>query len=287
MQQRSKEWHQARVGRITASNVGAILGHAPYQTREGVMRAMIRATMGAESEFSGNIATEHGVNNEDGALIDFQLETGFDVQKVGFVTKEDWAGCSPDGLIGDSAGLEIKCPFSLRAIGDPVFKPLSDQPHYYDQVQFSMWVTDRPTWHFFQWSPYGTSLEEVWIDYAWRDENMPVLRQFYTEYLDALKSPDEYLEALRAEVDTPDMAKKLREYDELSEAIDNATERRKELLGEIVERVGNVNALVCGRKLTLVKKEGAISYATAIKKLLPDADLEPYRGKPSQHWKLS
>src|SRR5690606_37483111 len=114
MKQRTDEWNKARVGRITASRVGAILGLAPYQTREGVMREMVREYHGAPSEAQSNIATDYGTNHEDGALIDYRLETGTNPEIVGFITKEDWAGCSPDGLIGDHAGLEIKCPFGKR-----------------------------------------------------------------------------------------------------------------------------------------------------------------------------
>lgn len=48
----------------------------------------------------------------------------------------------------------------------------------------------------------------------------------------------------------------------------------------------NSNALLCGRKLTFIQKDGAISYAKAIKELAPDADLEKWRGKTVQYWKL-
>lgn len=286
MQQQSDDWHKARAGRITASRVGAILGCAPYQTRDGVMREMVRQHHGAEKEFNGNIATEYGNNNEDGALIDFRIETGLTVENVGFITKEDWAGCSPDGLIGDKAGIEIKCPFGKRKHVRPDFKPLADQPHYYAQIQFSLWVTGRAEWYFFQWCPAGIWLETVLPDQKWLDENLPVLRQFYAEYLSAIADPADYLGELRPEIDTPEMAKMLREYDELSEAIDNATERKKALLEDIVAKAGDRNALVCGRKLTEVKKDGAISYAKAIKELAPNADLEKWRGNPSRYWKL-
>ena len=47
------------------------------------------------------------------------------------------------------------------------------------------------------------------------------------------------------------------------------------------------NADVHGRKLTLVKKQGSISYAKAIKELLPDADLEKWRGKETESWRLT
>lgn len=79
----------------------------------------------------------------------------------------------------------------------------------------------------------------------------------------------------------------LDEYDQLSEAIDNATERKKEVLQELIALSGDKNALIWGRKLTKVEKEGAISYAKAIKDLAPDVDLSKYKGKPSTSWRLS
>jgi exodeoxyribonuclease (lambda-induced) len=159
MEQRSAEWFEARRGLITASQVGAILGHAPYATRADVMRRMVREYVGAASEFEGNIATEYGVNNEAGAVVEYTMEFANKVQDVGFITREDWAGCSPDGKIGDDGGLEVKCPFGLRKDADPQFKTLADQPHYHDQVQFSLWVTGWKYWHFYQWNPVRTKLE--------------------------------------------------------------------------------------------------------------------------------
>ncbi len=111
-EQRSAEWFEARKGRVTASMVGAILGHSPHMTRKDAMRSMVRSALGVESEFQGNIATQHGNYHEEGAIFDYTLETKIEVQKSGFIPHEDWAGCSPDGLIGFSGvegGLEVKC----------------------------------------------------------------------------------------------------------------------------------------------------------------------------------
>jgi len=287
MEQRSAEWFEARRGMVTASAVGGILGNSPYQKRADVLRAMVRSYHGAESEWGSNIATEYGTRNEYGALVEFEMETGLTVQAVGFITREDWAGCSPDGLLSDHAGLEIKCPFGKRNDENPKFKTLREQPHYYDQVQFSLWVTDRMSWLFYQWSPGGAVLEPVSVDQVWQDENLPKLRQFYAEYLDAVKTPDDYLEPLRVEVDTFEAQRIVAEYDQLSEAIDNATSRKKELLAEMVRLSGDRDAIFGGRKLTLVKRAGSVSYAKAIAKYAPDADLEPYRGKASEGWRLS
>ena len=66
-QQQSPEWFQARKGRVTGSMVGAILDIAPYMTRDQALRSMVRAYHGAPSEFTGNVATEYGNKNEEGA----------------------------------------------------------------------------------------------------------------------------------------------------------------------------------------------------------------------------
>lgn len=286
MKQRSPEWFSARKGRVTGSVAGAILGHAPYATRDDILRRMVRDYHGAESEFQGNIATKFGEMHEAGAIIDFRLETGLDVEEVGFLPYEDWLGASPDGLTSDGGVLEVKAPFGKRKDETPIFKPLSDQPHYYAQVQIEMLCAGRDHAWFFQWAPGGTLLEYVEPDQAWRDENLPKLRQFHAEYLDAIKEPDEHLAPRRLEIDTPEASRMLREWDDLNEAIERAEARKKDLLDEIVLLAGNGNAEICGRKLTLVERSGSISYAKALAELAPGADLEKWRGKPSSSWRL-
>lgn len=282
MKQRSPEWFSARKGRVTGSVAGAILGHAPYATRNDILRRMVRDYHGAESEFTGNIATRHGEIHEDGAITDFRLETGLDVEEVGFLPYEDWLGASPDGITSDGGVLEVKVPFSKRKDETPIFKPLSDQPHYYAQVQIEMLCAGRGHAWFYQWSANGSKLERVKPDQEWRDENLPKLRQFHAEYLDAIKAPDEHLKPRRVQIDTAKAALMLQEWDDLAEAIERAEARKKALLEEFVLMAGNGNAEICGRKLTFVQKDGAISYAKAIKELAPDADLEKWRGQPAR-----
>jgi putative phage-type endonuclease len=289
MEQRSPEWFASRLGLITASSVGAILGHSPNATRADVMRRMVREWHGAEPEFTGNIATEYGQNNEAGAIVEFKLETGFDVEPVGFITKEDWAGCSPDGRIGevDPIGLEVKCPFGLRDAPAPVpFKSLRSQLHYYDQVQFSLWVTGWQEWKFYQWAKNGTMLETYVANPYWQYESLVELQEFHKEYLHEREMPHaaKYLAPRRKEIDTPEAARVMAEYDQICESIENAESRKKELLADMVRMAGEKDAVIAGRNLTKVEKAGAVSYAKAIKELLPDADLEKLRGNPSIYW---
>ena len=251
------------------------------------MRRLARDWHGAEPEFSGNIATRHGQAHEDGAIIDFMMETGLDVEPVGFLPYEDWLGASPDGLTSDGGVLEVKVPFSLRKSEDPNFKTLSDQPHYYAQVQVEILCANASHGWFWQWSAHGTRLERVEIDHAWRDENLPRLKQFHAELMDAIRSPDEHLAPRRVVIDTLAASRLLREYDEMAEAEGRASARRKAILDELVQMAGNGDAEVCGRKLTRVDRAGSISYAKALAELAPGADLEKWRGQPSSSWRLS
>lgn len=289
MEQRTAEWHEARNGRITASAVGAILGNSPHNNRDDVMRRMVRDWHGAESEFTGNVATEYGTFHEAGALVEYQMETGNAVTPEGFITKEDWAGCSPDGLVGLVGGLEIKCPFGKRKMtAADTFKSIDEQPHYYDQIQFSLWVCERAWWDFFQWSPTATHLIRVMPCSKWRAKNLPKLRQFYAEYLHE-REPENaapYLEDKRVVIDTLEAAKMVSEWDDLCEAMDRAKERKDDLLAQMVKEAGSRNAVFAGRNLTLTKRAGSVSYAKALAELSPGADLEKWRGKPSKSWGL-
>ena len=287
MQQRTTEWFAARRGRVTGSVAGAILGVNPHTSREDVLRRLVRDWHGAEPEFVGNIATMHGTAHEDGAIVDFQMETGIGVNPVGFLPYEDWLGASPDGLTDDGGVLEVKVPFGKRNDTNADFKPLTDQPHYYAQVQIEILCANASHGWFWQWSAHWFDLDRVEIDQAWRDENLPRLKQFHAELMDAIRKPDEYLAPRRKVIDTPEASKMLREYDEMAEAEERASARRKAIIDELVQMAGNGDAEVCGRKLTRVDRAGSISYAKALAELAPGADLEKWRGKPSSSWRLS
>lgn len=283
-EQRTEEWFAARKGRLTGSMVGAALGLAPYMSKDDCLRALVRDMHGMPSEFEGNIATEYGTNFEPQAKVAYEMLTGHDVIEVGFIPFETWSGVSPDGIIGDDGLVEIKCPFGLRKDEEPTFKPLADQPHYYAQVQMQLHVTARKWCDFFQWSPRGHKLERVEYSPEWIAENLPRIIAFWWKAKDA--DPADFEGPNRKVIDTPEAARLIAEYDELSEAIDNANGRKKDIVARLVEMSEGKNATVAGRNLTLVKRKGSIAYAKALAKYAPDADLEPFRGKESESWQV-
>jgi len=95
----------------------------------------------------GGGAMEQGSLREDEAIAYFGILTGQRVRRVGFITTDDGAwGCSPDGLLGDGTGAEIKCPEPHTHVRYLLDGNLPDD--YQAQVQGAMLVTGAPTWWF-------------------------------------------------------------------------------------------------------------------------------------------
>lgn len=293
-EQGSKEWHKARIGRITGSAVGAILGLSPWQKPSDVIRAMVREYHGAESEFTGNIATDHGNMHEQRAMLAFMRETGLSVEKCGFFPYGDRMGASPDGLTSDGGVLELKVPYSLRNGGD--FKPLADQPHYAAQVQMELLATGRTHAYFAQYrAPKGDplapdyveeaiSIERVEADPHWIDNNLDAINAFYQRYLAELDNP-EHLEPPRVHIDSADAGTLLMELDAIRKRKKEDEKREKDILAELVKMAGEKNASIHGRPLTLVERKGNVQYNKIPE--LQNVDLEKYRGKGSSYWKFT
>jgi putative phage-type endonuclease len=287
IEQRTEEWFEQRKGRVTASSVGAILGLSPYMKREDVMRNMVREFHEYEREFKGNQATEYGTFHEDMAVIDYQLKTGNTVEKTGFHNFENWIGASPDGFVAKNRLIEIKCPYGQRDKIPPVFKTLEQQPHYYAQVQIQLFVTGMSACDFYQWTPNGDYLETVAYDRKWIEKNVPILKAFYDDYLLQRMFPDQYLQDKRATNNANSTAYRVEYYFELKAQIAELDALAKGVLEQIVKDCNEKDSDINGHKLTKVVKKGAVSYAKAVKELLPDADLTPYMGEQSEYWRLS
>ena len=288
IEQRTEDWFKIRKGRVTGSNVGAILGLSPFMKPEDVMRRMVRDWHNAPSEFTGNAATEYGTFHEKIAKMDYEMENPtHTIVETGFYTVQDWLGASPDGLIGTDGLIEIKCPYGQRDKNPPVFKTIKQQPHYYAQIQIQLFATKRIICSFYQWSPHGSNKELVSINPVWLQENLPKLKIFYDDYLEERELPkaQKYLDDKHTDAHHANAL--LGEYLILKDQLDELEAKKKALLEEIVMTCGEKDSVINGHKLTKVTRAGSVSYAKAIKDLCPDADLKPYTGQPTEFWKLS
>lgn len=280
LQQGSEDWFNARIGRVTASSVGAILGLSPFRKRQDVMRSMVREWHGALSEFTGNVATEYGNMNEHLARTDYQLTTGNIVETTGFHTHGSWLGASPDGFVDDGL-IEIKCPYSLRNGGE--FKSIKTQWHYLAQVQIQMFVTGREWCHFYQWSKDSSKLEMVHYDHDYVLDILKELRAFYDEFLQELGNPA-HLKSRYEIIEGESVQSLIVKYISAKSEISTIGELRDFLLEKIVEECGESESVIGEHKLTRVNRK-SIGYKNAIADLLPDADLSAYESITS-YWTL-
>lgn len=152
-EQGSEEWIVSKLGVISASNISCVLAKKGTATREGYISELVaQVATGEMAEISGP-ALRWGKEQEQSARSAYEFSTGSTVSAVGFIYgKDKRTGCSPDGIIGDTKGLEIKCPYTSKVHVDFLAMEKIKLEYIY-QVQFSMWITGIEEWDFCSFDP--------------------------------------------------------------------------------------------------------------------------------------
>jgi len=172
VEQGTPEWHSARLGIPTASVFDKILtttGEISKQREKLIYKLAGERVAGIAEDSYSNDAMLRGIEMEAEARSLFELTTGLQVEQIGFCYNDEskTVGCSPDGLIGDDEGLEIKCPSIAVHVEYLIGGKLPTT--YFQQVQGSLAVTGRKRWHFFSYypavKPFHIIVErdEIWI----------------------------------------------------------------------------------------------------------------------------
>jgi putative phage-type endonuclease len=114
MDQRSVEWHQARLGHATGSRASDIIAGKETQARKGYITQLVTERLtGMSQDFYTNADMQRGIEVEPVARAAYQASNDL-VDEVGFIKHQTilWFGASPDGLVGNDGLVEIKCPRS-------------------------------------------------------------------------------------------------------------------------------------------------------------------------------
>jgi putative phage-type endonuclease len=184
--QGTPEWFAQRLGKVTASRVADVI--AKTKTGYSTSRANYLAQLVAErltgqaAESFSNAAMQHGTETEPLARMAYETETGLMVTEVAMIDHPTIAmtGASPDGLVGESGLVEIKCPNTATHI-DTL---LSDKAptKYIPQMQWQMVCTGR-----------------AWCDFVSFDPRLPEDMQLFVK---RVERDDAYIAELEAEVKT-------------------------------------------------------------------------------------
>lgn len=157
-EQRTPEWHRARAGVISASNFKVArekvkTGAPSAAAKKLAAKLAIERICGEPQEdVFETWAMRRGTELESQAISAFEVEFGHSVESIGFCTTDcKKFGASPDGLIGEAEGCEVKCPIS----GEQIIKVLleDDPSDYLDQVHGNLWITGRQAWHLIIYTP--------------------------------------------------------------------------------------------------------------------------------------
>jgi len=154
--QNTPEWFSARCGIPTASEFDRIItlkGEPSKQRLKYAYQLAGERITGAKEESYQNLAMIRGNEMEAEARSFYELRNGVKVNQVGFCTSDGPAiyGCSPDGFVGKTGLIEIKCPTLAVHVGYLIDNDLPDD--YFQQVHGQMLVTDRKWCDFMSYYP--------------------------------------------------------------------------------------------------------------------------------------
>lgn len=159
--QGSEEWFASRLGKVTASRVADVMskgrGSAPSATRKNYMMELLCERLsGTQVELFQSAAMRRGTELEPLARVSYELTKGVSVDLVPLIDHPTISmfGASPDGVVGDSGLLEIKCPNTAQHIA--VMQSGKHDPQYEWQMLAQMSCTGRD-----------------WVDFVSYDDRLP------------------------------------------------------------------------------------------------------------------
>jgi len=154
--QGSPEWFAARRGIPTASCFDKIVtgtGQASKQADAYYWKLLAEWLSGdVEDQYQSGWMVR-GFMLQPDAVSFYELHRDVTIEQVGFcyLDERQLFGASPDGLVGDDGGVEIKCPSGgvhLRCLMSGEIPT-----EYVPQVQGNLWITGRSWWDFVTYHP--------------------------------------------------------------------------------------------------------------------------------------
>ncbi len=192
VQQRGESWYNLRKAIPTCSRFDSIITAArgePSKAQESLIDHLLaEALLPPEQGVIKNVMTpemEEGMRLEGEARCLFDLQYAKEpVHETGFILADNgrWGG-SPDGLVGEHSGVEIKCvsgPVQIKTLREGIL-PLQ----YRAQVSGYMVVTGRRSWSYFS---YCRNLPAFHLTVDWdefTDKLLTELHKFSEKYNEA------------------------------------------------------------------------------------------------------
>ena len=201
IEQRSDEWFIAKQGKISASDIGDLLGTKNARTKYIQKKAfeILRNPPLAGVDDIMTRDMQRGIDNEPAAVSNIENRLSISDLKVGYVQFTDYFGFSPDFIdTTKTVGAEIKC-LQSAAMADAVFNnAVMNKKHYWQCLTYFL-VPTIQTVHYALFSP--------WEDNAVGEDYLYLITLEREDYQDAI---EELREAItEASVEIFNLRKKL------------------------------------------------------------------------------
>ena len=207
LKQHSPEWDRERLGRVTASEADALLT-PEFKARTGagvetyLFKKVSEKFLGYSPPTGGTFAMDQGNIVETIARPWYAFTYDVDVKAVGFCVSDDGrVGCSPDGMLSDGSGLEIKSPQGAQAL--KYFINGEVPPEYRVQVAFSLYVTGALYWTFVS---YHRQLPPLVVRVDRDEKQMATIQAALGPFFEKFDAIYAKLEAWRQASDAPKQA---------------------------------------------------------------------------------
>lgn len=155
--QGSPEWHAAKCGRVGASRIGDVMRRTKTgwsaDRKRYLGKIVAERITGKPAAQRAVMSLEKRLDMEPEARIAYEFYSGNDVVQVGCFDHPTIpnAVASPDGLVGEDGGLELKCCDTDTHIEMLLTGVIDDD--YIKQCLFGMACTGRKWWDFGSYDP--------------------------------------------------------------------------------------------------------------------------------------
>lgn len=174
--QRTPEWFQARLGKVTASRISDVMARTKTgwgAGRKNYMAELVAERLtGTRAEGFVNAAMQWGTDMEPEARAAYEFYRDATVVEAGFELHPTIAdsGASPDGLVGDDGLIEIKCPGTAQHIETLLGGTVAEK--YILQMQWQMACTGRQWCDFISYDPRLPESMRMFCDRVKRDDDL-------------------------------------------------------------------------------------------------------------------
>ena len=274
MEQGTPEWLDFRKSRVGSSDAPIVMKQSPWKTPYQLWQEKL----GLVESDSPNYAMERGTAMEPIARAALEEELGMPLKPITKLSIErSWMMASLDAFNEESGVVgEIKCPGN----DDHEIAMSGQVPEkYYAQLQHQLVVCGVECMYYFSFIGTRNALLKVYRDDKYISKLLEEEEKFF-ECMSSFEAPElisrDYV--CRTDAKWSKLAERLLVIKELQK-------EEEEIKKELIKLAEGKNSMGGGVKLSKCLRKGAVDY----KKIpqLEGMDLEPFRKKSSEFWRIS